>query len=92
MCCLGFATNQLCDIPIENLNNNSFPSYLGFMHSADVAKRFGFNSLSVFRHFENQAVRINDNAKLSYARREKRILKLFKDYDIDVEFYGKYTK
>lgn len=96
MCCLGFAANQLCEIPIDLLKNQAYPSSLGIIgvtkNVNDPAVSFGFDSLDELRAFERQAVNINDNPKLSYARREKQILKLFKKYNIDVQFYGEYTK
>lgn len=97
MCCLGFATNQLCDIPKSDLKGKTFPRYFTWYREYNMSPQklcdmFGIANFDNFMNFESKAVEINDNPRLSCARREKRIFNLFKKYNIDVEFYGEYTK
>ena len=97
MCCLGFATNQLCNISKNNLAGKAFPRYFTWNVEYNITPQkicdmYGIANFDKFGTFEIEAAQINDNSRLSYARREKQILNLFKKYNIDVEFYGEYTK
>jgi hypothetical protein len=97
MCCLGFATNQLCKLSEDDLDGKAFPRYFTWYREYNISPQklcdmFGIANFDILREFEGEAVRINDDSKLSTARREKQILKLFKKYNIDVEFYGEYSQ
>lgn len=94
MCCLGFATNQLCNIPKEKLDDCFIPSFLPeeYISKNSLLENFGFKSIRDLSYFETFAANINDNTKLSYDRREKMLTKFFAEYNIDLEFYGEYTK
>ncbi len=93
MCCLGFATSQLSGIPECDLDGRALPrefSWEGKLPEEKLYENFGIPDRGRYEQFELDAVRINDDSKLSTTRREKRITNHFKKYGIEVEFYGEY--
>lgn len=80
MCCLGFACNQICRIPMEKLLNNSYPWEVANSNTTFV------DSEGNSPDFVKKAVNINDNEKISNKVREARLTKLFADNGIKVTF------
>ncbi len=93
MCCLGFAVNQLCNVSLNRLDGRVYPSDINDICPSDqVTKMFEFVDLTQLRQFERKAVKINDESRLAYTKREKQLHKLFEKFGIKLEFYGEYTK
>lgn len=80
MCCLGFATNQICRIPKKDLLEQGAPTCV-FENKSTFTDEGGCNN-----DLTKRAIRINDACNISDKVREKRLTALFKKHDIKVTF------
>jgi len=80
MCCLGFATNQICRVTKKNLLEEASPSCV-LENKSTFTNEYGVNN-----DLTRRAMRINDASNISDKLREERLTALFKNYDIKVTF------
>jgi hypothetical protein len=83
MCCLGHCALQL-GATIEDIYKKAGPSSvvknLGPLHKEGVSSGLAYN-----------AMKINDNEKLTQIEREGQLTKLFAEHDLELIFEGEYT-
>jgi hypothetical protein len=87
MCCLGFRCEQM-GIPREELLTETYPEDLS--ENWDIPGLLAENGCHTFLTCE--AIKINDNSKITNEKRETLLTELFKTDNIIVEFKGKYPK
>ena len=80
MCCLGFATNQICRITKKDLLEMDTPSCVLPYKSTFTDEHGDNNDLT------NRAISINDASNISDKVREERLTALFKKHGIKVTF------
>ena len=98
MCCLGFALNQVCGVPKMDLRSKAMPRHLTVEKDLEpFASTFSCNSWGEGRQrircdsdLTSAASTINDDADLTDAEREAKLVKLFAKDDIELSFTGRY--
>lgn len=91
MCCLGFRCNQM-GIPKKHLLDQATPENLSDLYDIpDLIKRDDYDRWEDTK-FTNEAIRINDNERITSKEREKAIKEHFATIGVTVQFKGKYVK
>lgn len=95
-CCLGMIAEQ-CRIPQKDLRTIPDPESI-FSDNNKHVKKISFlvekNWYGFYRNSElaNRAITINDDEDLTQKERERKLKKLFKAHNIELEFVGKVKK
>ena len=92
-CCLGHAIHQTAKCAWKDLARKSAPRM--YYDKPSFLTNFCHDGSTYFSHdgldnneFAYKAMRINDALNISDALREKRLIKLFAEYNIKLEFYN----
>jgi len=99
-CCLGFAANQLFpSISVKHLKTCDMPYKIDFPSSPGRYKNielmfdlYDEGNAVMEKNWIAEAVEINDQLDLTLPEKEQKLINLFKENDIDLEFVGNYTK
>lgn len=90
MCCLGFAANQISRLTKNELLNHEVPEEV--YSKASFLTRLVESPWGDLQTKDNElaenAIGINDNMYLTESEREKLLIELFDEHDIDVTFYN----
>lgn len=90
MCCLGFAAQQLSHKSKKSIRYCGDPSSLKFVVSP-INKRLKDGSMNL-TELSDKAIDINDCETTALEVKEKKLIKLFARHDLELEFFGDYTK
>ena len=90
-CCLGHVIHQTNKVPYNNLDQLSSPE--DFFHRASLltnyhADYYGDESAVANNSFAQLAMRINDNKDYTEELREEKLIELFLENGIILEFYN----
>lgn len=94
-CCLGFVCEQL-GIERERLRGQTFPMDLKVEkdHPVQVLllerKSLPYSLDSDYCTLENHAANVNDDTTLTRKQREKKLIRLFRDFGHTLKFVGEY--
>lgn len=89
MCCLGFASKQICNLSDEEMLTKHFPQSLH--RKINKLTYFPRKGICKDTKFSEKAMGINDNPTLSNKEREKQLKELFAKNGIELKFTGKYA-
>jgi len=84
-CCLGHAIHQTTKCSWKDLARKWLPT---MYYDKPSFLTQSVNDSLVCNAFADKAMKINDKHDISEASREKRLIKLFAEYNIKLEFYN----
>ena len=90
-CCLGHVIHQTNKVPYNNLHQLSSPE--DFFHRTSILTNYypeyyGDESAVANNSFAQLAMRVNDNKDYTEEHREKKLIELFLENGIILEFYN----
>lgn len=83
-CCLGFATNQLCNVPYSILKDSDTGSPKEFFETSE--ENYNRINEKIIISIEDEAIDINDSEEIKGKEREKRLKKIFAKAGITLIF------
>ncbi len=89
-CCLGHAIHQVKKCSWNQLNDCGTPESVYHSNSFLTQMDDGWLETAVDNKFAQEAMKINDDHKLSDKEREQKLIKLFKKNGFKLQFTGKY--
>ena len=86
-CCLGHAIHQTAKCAWKDLNKKAVPTT--YYNKPSFLTQFGHNGATLdVNDLAEDAISINDSTNISEEKREKRLIELFAENNIKLEFYN----